>query len=36
MPLMSTGLKLPGMFKDGAGYDSQKLLNSVRGRYGQY
>jgi imidazolonepropionase-like amidohydrolase len=24
------------VFKDGIGYDSQKLLNSVRGRYGQY
>jgi imidazolonepropionase-like amidohydrolase len=24
------------VFKDGVGYDSQKLLNSVRGRYGQY
>ena len=24
------------VFKDGAGYDSQKLLDSVKGRYGQY
>jgi hypothetical protein len=24
------------VFKDGVGYDSQKLLNSVRGRYGRY
>lgn len=24
------------VFKDGLGYDSQKLLESVRGRYGQY
>jgi imidazolonepropionase-like amidohydrolase len=24
------------VFKDGIGYDSQKMLNSVRGRYGQY
>jgi len=24
------------VFKDGVGYDSQKLLNSVKGRYGQY
>ena len=24
------------VFKDGVGYDSQKLLNSVRGRYGEY
>jgi imidazolonepropionase-like amidohydrolase len=24
------------VFKDGVGYDSQKLLDSVRGRYGQY
>jgi imidazolonepropionase-like amidohydrolase len=24
------------VFKDGVGYDSQKLLKSVRGRYGQY
>ena len=24
------------VFKDGVGYDSQKLLHSVRGRYGQY
>ena len=24
------------VFKDGVGYDSQKLLNSVRGKYGQY
>jgi imidazolonepropionase-like amidohydrolase len=24
------------VFKDGVGYDSHKLLNSVRGRYGQY
>lgn len=24
------------VFKDGVGYDTQKLLESVRGRYGQY
>jgi hypothetical protein len=24
------------VFKDGIGYDSQKLLDSVRGRYGEY
>jgi imidazolonepropionase-like amidohydrolase len=24
------------VFKDGIGYDSHKLLDSVRGRYGQY
>jgi imidazolonepropionase-like amidohydrolase len=24
------------VFKDGVGYDSQKLLNSVRGKYGLY
>jgi len=24
------------VFKDGVGYDSQKLIESVRGRYGQY
>jgi imidazolonepropionase-like amidohydrolase len=24
------------VFKDGIGYDSQKLLDSVKGRYGQY
>jgi imidazolonepropionase-like amidohydrolase len=24
------------VFKDGVGYDSQKLLNSVKGRYGEY
>ena len=24
------------VFKDGVGYDSQKLVHSVRGRYGQY
>jgi len=24
------------VFKDGVGYDSQKLIDSVRGRYGQY
>ncbi len=24
------------IFKDGVGYDSQKLLNSAKGRYGQY
>jgi hypothetical protein len=24
------------VFKDGVGYDSQKLLDSVRGRYGEY
>ncbi len=24
------------VFKDGVGYDSRRLLDSVRGRYGQY
>jgi imidazolonepropionase-like amidohydrolase len=24
------------VFKDGAGYDSKKLVDSVKGRYGQY
>jgi hypothetical protein len=24
------------VFKDGVGYDSAKLINSVKGRYGQY
>jgi imidazolonepropionase-like amidohydrolase len=24
------------VFKDGIGYDSQKLLDSVKGRYGEY
>ena len=24
------------VFKDGVGYDSEKLIESVRGRYGQY
>jgi len=24
------------VFKDGVGYDSQKLLDSVKGHYGQY
>jgi len=24
------------VFKDGVGYDSQKLLESVKGRYGEY
>jgi hypothetical protein len=24
------------VFKDGVGYDSRKLLDSVRGRYGEY
>jgi len=24
------------VFKDGVGYDSAKLLESVRGRYGRY
>jgi len=24
------------VFKDGAGYDSRKLLDSVKGRYGEY
>jgi imidazolonepropionase-like amidohydrolase len=28
--------KVQVVFKDGIGYDSQKLLDSVRGRYGQY
>ena len=28
--------KVDIVFKDGVGYDSAKLLQSVRGRYGQY
>jgi hypothetical protein len=24
------------VFKDGVGYDSQKLIDSANGRYGQY
>jgi hypothetical protein len=28
--------KVEIVFKDGVGYDSQKLLDSVRGRYGEY
>lgn len=28
--------KVEMVFKDGVGYDSQKLLDSVRGRYGEY
>lgn len=28
--------KVEIVFKDGIGYDSQKLLQSIRGRYGQY
>jgi imidazolonepropionase-like amidohydrolase len=28
--------KVDIVFKDGVGYDSAKLLESVRGRYGQY
>jgi imidazolonepropionase-like amidohydrolase len=28
--------KVQIVFKDGVGYDSQKLLDSVKGRYGQY
>ena len=28
--------KVEIVFKDGVGYDSQKLLDSVKGRYGQY
>jgi hypothetical protein len=28
--------KVETVFKDGAGYDPQALLASVRGRYGQY
>ena len=28
--------KVEIVFKDGVGYDSQKLFESVRGRYGQY
>lgn len=28
--------KVETVFKDGVGYDSQKLLESVRGRYGEY
>jgi len=28
--------KVEIVFKDGVGYDSQKLFDSVRGRYGQY
>ncbi len=28
--------KVEIVFKDGVGYDSAKLLQSVKGRYGQY
>ena len=28
--------KVEFVFKDGVGYDSQKLINSTKGRYGQY
>ena len=28
--------KVEIVFKDGIGYDSQKLLDSVKGRYGEY
>ena len=28
--------KVEIVFKDGVGYDSQKLIDSVNGRYGQY
>jgi len=28
--------KVEIVFKDGVGYDSQKLLDSVKGRYGEY
>jgi imidazolonepropionase-like amidohydrolase len=28
--------KVETVFKDGVGYDSAKLLDSVRGRFGQY
>ena len=28
--------KVEIVFKDGVGYDSQKLVESVRGRYGEY
>ena len=28
--------KVEIVFKDGVGYDSGKLLESVKGRYGQY
>jgi hypothetical protein len=28
--------KVEIVFKDGVGYDSQRLFDSVRGRYGQY
>jgi imidazolonepropionase-like amidohydrolase len=28
--------KVEIVFKDGVGYDSAKLLESVKGRYGQY
>ena len=29
-------VKVEIVFKDGVGYDSQKLFDSDRGRYGQY
>ena len=28
--------KVETVFKDGVGYDTAKLLDSVKGRYGQY
>lgn len=28
--------KLEIVFKDGVGYDSQKLIDSVKGHYGEY
>jgi len=28
--------KVETVFKDGVGYDSAKLLESVKGRYGEY
>jgi imidazolonepropionase-like amidohydrolase len=28
--------KVEIVFKDGVGYDSEKLLDSVKGRYGEY
>jgi len=29
-------VKVENLFKDGVGYDSQKLIDSTKGRYGQY
>jgi hypothetical protein len=33
---VSVSVNVQIVFKDGAGYDIKKLLDSVRGHYGQY